>query len=113
MAVASSYDVVAVASKRNHALCSSLGAREVFDYADTNIVSALVAALHGRELVGAFDCIADHEQTILPCAQVLAQSKGSKKVISVLTPGTTGIPDGVTCLRGTLHRDNGKCVHKS
>jgi NADPH:quinone reductase-like Zn-dependent oxidoreductase len=100
MAVLSGYDVAVVAGKRNHGLCTSLGASKVFDHSGPNVVSTVVEALKGHELVGAFDAIGDHEKSTKPCAEVLSQTQGSKKLISSLQPPESGLPDNVQALRG-------------
>ena len=55
LAVASGVDVVSTASKKNFDLVKKLGAKEVFDYAQTNVVEDLVAYLKDKQVAGAYD----------------------------------------------------------
>ena len=55
LAVASGLDVYATASVKNFDYCKSLGAKEVFDYGNPDIVSKLVSALQDTEVAGAYD----------------------------------------------------------
>ena len=89
MAVAAGYEVYAVASTRNHTLCSLLGASRVFDYANDKVEDAIVRALEEKTVVGALDCISDSERTIPACARILAQTNGQKKLVTVLAPRDT------------------------
>lgn len=102
MAHAAGYEVYTTASKRNHALCSSLGATKVFDHADSDVERLIIEALESKTLVGALDCIADKEKTVPACANILAQTSGSKKVVTVMAPPTTGLAEGVQAQRCEL-----------
>lgn len=84
-AKAAGYDVMITASKANHELCKSLGASDVFDYRDPDVVEQIVAALQVRVLAGTFDCVGTRD-SLEPCTDIVAQSKGSKLVMCVLTP---------------------------
>ena len=55
LAVAAGYKVITTSSPRNHQLCKSLGASEVFDHSSLSIVGDLTAALQKYKAVGAFD----------------------------------------------------------
>nr|POE82749.1 dehydrogenase azaj [Quercus suber] len=100
LAKAAGYDVYVTASKRNHALCQSMGASKVFDYTDSQIEDRLIEALQGQTVVGALDCIADGEKTTAPCMRVLSRVDGRKRLLSVLAPPEAGLPEGVEALRG-------------
>jgi NADPH:quinone reductase-like Zn-dependent oxidoreductase len=54
LAAAAGYDVIATASPHNFALCERLGASQVFDYHDPNARAAIIAALRGKTIAGAF-----------------------------------------------------------
>lgn len=99
MATAAGYEVYTTASKRNHALCRSLGAAKVFDHADANTVGDMIEALQGKPVVGAYDCVVDQEKTILPLVKILQQSNGPKLISCVLTPPETEFPGGVKAQR--------------
>jgi NADPH:quinone reductase-like Zn-dependent oxidoreductase len=102
MAGAAGYEVYTVASKRNHALCLSIGATKVFDRASDNLVQLIVEALEDKIVVGALDCIVDGESTVNSCARILAQANGCKKVMTVHTPPQTKPVDGVVAQRGEI-----------
>lgn len=55
LAVAAGYKVITTSSLRNHQLCKSLGASELFDHSSLSIVGDLTAALQQHKVVGAFD----------------------------------------------------------
>ena len=55
LAVASEFDVYAIASKRNFDYCRQLGATEVVDYRTPSVVDDMVEALKGTEVAGAYD----------------------------------------------------------
>ncbi|KAK5074504.1 hypothetical protein LTR70_010644 [Exophiala xenobiotica] len=106
MASAAGYDVFVMASKRNHELCSSLGSVRNFDYADSDVVDQVVEALQGKTVVGAYDCVGDHEKTLKPCTEILVNSAGKKLVVTLLEPPGDVSANGVrtirTNIRGTL-----------
>lgn len=101
MAVASGYDVVAITGKRNHELCKSSGASSVFHHADSDVINTVTNALKDKELVGAYDCIGDPETALRPTSEILIRSRGTKKLMSVLTPLEQGIVEGIQAVRGT------------
>lgn len=100
MARAAGYEVVTTASGRNHGLCRALGASAVFDHADGGVEEAIAAALAGRTVAGALDCIADNDKTAPACARILARASGRRKLVSVLAPPETGLAEGVEAQRG-------------
>ncbi|CAK4034991.1 Zinc-binding alcohol dehydrogenase domain-containing cipB [Lecanosticta acicola] len=99
MAHAAGYEVYTTASKRNHQLCSSIGAEKVFDHSDPQVVEDIVIALKGKKVIGALDCIVDAEKTIPPLGQILAQTEGQKKIAAVLNPPDVQLPEGVQAQR--------------
>ncbi|KAK4541884.1 hypothetical protein LTR36_007248 [Oleoguttula mirabilis] len=99
MAHAAGYEVYTVASVRNHGLCSSLGATAVFDHAAPDVEDAIVAALNGKVMVGALDCIVDEEKTVPVCARILARTSGRKKLMMVLSPPDIELAEGVEAQR--------------
>ncbi|GFG19311.1 zinc-binding alcohol dehydrogenase domain-containing protein cipB [Aspergillus udagawae] len=54
LAVSAGYQVISTSSPRNFDYVKSLGATHVFDYRSRTLVKDLLAALQGRELVGAY-----------------------------------------------------------
>ncbi|KAK4496412.1 hypothetical protein PRZ48_012392 [Zasmidium cellare] len=80
------YDIVAFASKANHDLVRSLGAKACFDYHDTDVVQNVVKDLQGKEVVGAFDCISKPETLGVLC-EILANTPNARKLIAAIQPG--------------------------
>lgn len=54
LAASAGYEVVSTCSPKNFAYVKSLGVAHVFDYNSKTLVADMVAALHNRELAGAF-----------------------------------------------------------
>jgi len=86
LAVAAGYEVFAIASGHNHDFLRSIGAGQCFDYNDANIVEAVVKALIGKDIVGAYDAISK-EPTLHALCDILHRSGGRKFIASVM-PGT-------------------------
>ena len=104
LAVAAGYEVVTTASERNFDMVRSLGAKEVFDYRKQSVVEDIVAALKGKDVVGAFDAAgksssgaydtAADDSSFQMCASVLSMVPGGKFIASVqMLPET--LPDGI------------------
>lgn len=102
LAHAAGYEVYTVASERNRAFCLSIGATKVFDRADENVEQLIVQSLEDKNVVGALDCIVDGDLTVIPCAKILAQTKGCKKVMTVLTPPHREPVEGIEAQRGEI-----------
>ncbi|KAI1608249.1 zinc binding dehydrogenase [Exophiala viscosa] len=85
MAALAGYDVVAVASSKNHDMVKGLGAKTCFDQNNTTIVDDLVEHLKGKDVVGAYAAIST-PLTIPLCCEVLDKCGGNKVVASVM-PG--------------------------
>jgi NADPH:quinone reductase-like Zn-dependent oxidoreductase len=94
MATHAGYEVVGVASKRNHGMVESLGASVCFDQTDTNLVDKIVAYLDGREVVGAFDAISN-ESTLNTICEIIGRSGGRKLVASVMPGAEAKATNGV------------------
>lgn len=96
LAVAAGYDVVATASPRNTSLLRELGARQVLDRRDPEVVDRIVDALDGRRLAGV---LAIGTGSSAPSIDVAARADGSRRVASVSTavsfervrPGSTAV----------------------
>ena len=83
LAVAAGYEVVTTASPRNFGYVQGLGASEVFDYSDTNVVAKLVKALQTRDMAGALAISAGSGAL---CIDVLARSQGRRIVSMASAP---------------------------
>ncbi|KAK1245589.1 hypothetical protein MKX08_005218 [Trichoderma sp. CBMAI-0020] len=79
------YEVIAIASKRNHNLIHSLGASVCFDQADSTVKDDIVAYLKGRNVVGAFDAISS-DSTIETVCEILKEA-GTRKFMASVRPG--------------------------
>jgi NADPH:quinone reductase-like Zn-dependent oxidoreductase len=88
MATHAGYEVVGVASKRNHEMVKGLGASMCFDQSDPTLVDDIVAYLHGKEVAGAYCAIAD-DSVLNDVCEILNKSGGRKLVASVM-PGAEG-----------------------
>jgi len=75
LAVAAGYSVVVTASPKNFDYVRSLGAAQAFDYRNKDVVRDIVAALRGKEVVGA---LAIGTGSALDCIEILAQCRGRK-----------------------------------
>jgi NADPH:quinone reductase-like Zn-dependent oxidoreductase len=91
LARASGYDVIAVASPKNFDLLKKLGASQVFDYHDADIVPQLVAAFNGKTSAGALSVATG---SLLQTAEVISKVSGSKFVSSA-NPVTETLPEGI------------------
>ena len=83
LAVAAGYSVVATASPKNFDYVKSLGATHTFDYRSNRLVRDMVAALRGRQVVGALAIGAGSTDD---CLEILAQCQGRKFVASCSSP---------------------------
>ncbi|KAF2166976.1 hypothetical protein M409DRAFT_54734 [Zasmidium cellare ATCC 36951] len=81
------YEVVAIASKANHDLVQSLGAKSSFDYNDSDIVQSVIRGLKGKEVVGMFDCISKPE-TLGALCEILSKTTNARKLIAAIQPGS-------------------------
>ena len=85
MATHAEYEVVGVASKRNHEMVRGLGASMCFDQSDPTLVDDIVTYLNGKEVVGAYDAVSN-DSTLKAICEILDRSGGRKLVASVM-PG--------------------------
>lgn len=83
LAVAAGYDVVTIASPKNHDYMRKLGATHVFDYRSRSVERDIVAALKGKQLAGAFAIGAG---SVDSCIRILAQCEGRKFVANCSSP---------------------------
>jgi NADPH:quinone reductase-like Zn-dependent oxidoreductase len=82
LARASGYEVIATASPHNAAMVRTLGAAEVFDHSDADVVDRIVAALRGKTLAGAFHATGNLADTF----GVVRSVEGRRFVTSTLPP---------------------------
>ena len=75
LARAAGYKVFATASRRNFDFAKELGASEVFDYTDSEVVEKIKDRLKGAKLAGVYDSIGE-EGTTRACAEVLSNAGG-------------------------------------
>jgi NADPH:quinone reductase-like Zn-dependent oxidoreductase len=93
LAAAGGYEVVAVASRHNFALCKSVGASSTFDYKEANFIDEAAAALKGKDLVGCFDAIGGADTCKAIC-EILEKSGTRRRLVSV-KPGSESLaPEG-------------------
>lgn len=92
LAVAAGYSVVTTASSKNFEYVRSLGATFAFDYKSKNVVHDIVAALKGKQVMGA---LAIGAGSTAACIDMLAQCGGRKFVANVSSPiPFDAIPEG-------------------
>jgi len=97
LATAAGYDVVSTASKRNHDYVKDLGATEVFDHTDPEVVERISKRLQGIDLAGICDSIGE-ESSIRACAAILSQLGGGE-FATVLWP-PNDLPENVKVTMG-------------
>ncbi|PQE15336.1 hypothetical protein CJF30_00011171 [Rutstroemia sp. NJR-2017a BBW] len=85
LAVQAGYDVVAVASERNHEMVKTLGATVCFDQKDSTLVDRIVDYLRGKDVAGALHVIND--DTALESLCEILERSGGKKLIASVIPG--------------------------
>jgi NADPH:quinone reductase-like Zn-dependent oxidoreductase len=83
LAKAAGYGVVTTSSPKNFDYMKSLGADVVFDYNSTSLVRDIVAALKGKQVMGA---MAIGSGSALTCMDVLAECQGRKFVANISAP---------------------------
>ncbi|KAI0388776.1 GroES-like protein [Xylariaceae sp. FL0594] len=94
LAVAAGYEVYSTASRANFELVRGLGATAVFDYHDDACAADMVAALRGKEVVGAMSI---NPGGVAICADVLKNTNSTKMFIADAgPPPPTGYPESIT-----------------
>ncbi|WP_345817595.1 zinc-binding alcohol dehydrogenase family protein (plasmid) [Paraburkholderia sp. PREW-6R] len=83
LAAAAGYEVVTTASPKNFEYVKGLGASQVFDYNDAQVVPAMVKYLGAHEMVGAL-AIGAGSGTL--CIDILSQCKGRRIVAMASAP---------------------------
>jgi threonine dehydrogenase-like Zn-dependent dehydrogenase len=98
LAVAAGYEVIATASPRNFDYVKRLGARAAFDYRSRTVISDIVSALQGREIVGA---LAIGLGSAAACIDIAGACNGNR-FVALATPAASF--DDVPAGRGRLRR---------
>lgn len=99
LAIAAGYDVVSAASQRNHEYVKDLGALEVFDHTDPEVVEKILKRLEAVDVAGVYDCIGE-ETSIRACAAILSRLGGGV-LPTVLWP-PNDLPENVKATLGKL-----------
>ncbi|KAK2052693.1 zinc-binding dehydrogenase [Colletotrichum caudatum] len=99
LAVGAGYEVIATASPKNFGYLKTLGAKEVFDYRSATVVRDIIAAFRGRTSAGA---IAIGSNSLVPCVNIIAASKGRKFVAQASVAGSGKPPTSMTGLASLL-----------
>lgn len=94
LAVASGVDVVVTASPRNFQYCKDLGAKECFDYHNSDVEDQIVKALEGQTVVGAYHAVGA-DGAVQACARIVDRTKGKAIVVTVRGVPEKGIPSSV------------------
>jgi len=99
LASAAGLSIFATASSENFDYVKELGASQVFDYNDPEVVTNMIEAARGKKVVGAYDPIAS-DATTMACAKFL-EAFGGGKILTTL-PDSSGLvlPEGVERLSG-------------
>ena len=83
LAVAAGYEVVTTASPRNFDYVRGLGASQVYDYNETNVVATLVKFLCDRDMAGALAIAAGSGAS---CIEVMRRCQGHRIVSMASSP---------------------------
>ena len=86
LATQAGYEVVGVASKRNHDMVKACGAVQCFDHGDSGLIDDAVEYLKGKTVVGAFDAIST-ESTLGPICEILDKAEAKQKLVAAVMPG--------------------------
>jgi len=108
LAAAAGYEVATTASPKNNDYVRALGAAQVFDHHSPTVVADVIAALAGKQVVGA---LAIGPGSARSCSEVVA-SCGGKKFVSMVTPPASfdTPPAGTGDLLRALPRSVGSVV---
>ena len=97
----SGFKVFATASPAHHEYLKSLGAFEVFDYKDPEVVSKIAAAAKsaGTPVTFGYDTISEGNTSQLTADTILASSGKGKLVLTLPWPGKEPAPEGIEILQ--------------
>lgn len=83
LAVAAGYEVISTSSPKNFELLKSLGATEVFDYKDPEVVDKIIDSIKGKLIAGA---LAIGENSMFRCLDVLGSCQGDRRLAMATFP---------------------------
>ncbi len=83
LAAAAGYEVVTTASPRNFDYVRGLGASQVFDYNDANVVETIVKSLGNRDMAGALAIAAGSGAS---CIEIMSRCQGQRIVSMASSP---------------------------
>ncbi|CAI6323361.1 unnamed protein product [Periconia digitata] len=92
---AGGYTILTTASAKNFDFVKELGATQVFDHHDPDIVKKLVDAARGKEILGAYDTIST-AQTVRACGEYLHELGGGRFTKVDRTVDASDLPASVT-----------------
>ena len=101
MAKAAGFEVATTCSEHNFEYCKGLGADNVFDHRQEDVVDQMVKALEGKESAGVFDAVMP-DDSIVKSAEIAHRLAGKKHVATVMVGPPTpqhvpeGLPEDVT-----------------
>lgn len=105
LAKAAGYSIITTTSAKNFSYVRKLGADQVFDYTKTSTTADIIAALEGKDVAGALDCIGG--SACIACVDIIHATSGTGAVATT-KGGCDDPPEGVTVKRifGTTLKDN-------
>lgn len=83
LAVAAGYEIISTCSPKNFNLVESLGATDVFDYKDPQVIDRIVGTMKGKLLAGA---MAIGEDSMFRCLDVLGRCQGDRRLAMATFP---------------------------
>ncbi|KXS93610.1 hypothetical protein AC578_7808 [Pseudocercospora eumusae] len=83
---AADYEVMAIASEKNHGILRNIGAGECFGYHDPDMAKRITEKPKGKRVVGALDAIPKQETIGTPC-EILEHVDAEEKVMAAVPPG--------------------------
>lgn len=95
LATHAGYEVIGVASSKNHEMVKHLGASVCFDQNDPTVVNNIVKYLQDKDVVGAFSAI-NSEAVLGSLCEIIDRSGGIKLVASVMPGAEQKASRGVT-----------------
>jgi NADPH:quinone reductase-like Zn-dependent oxidoreductase len=90
LATQAGYEVIGVASKKNHEFVKSLGAVAMFDQSDPEIVQGILSAVDSKHVVAAYDATTN-QQSVEALCEVLSKSNAEQQKICVVLPTALGL----------------------
>ncbi|KAF2720020.1 GroES-like protein [Polychaeton citri CBS 116435] len=92
------YEVFTTSSVHNFEYCRNLGADEVFDYKESNVVPSILAAVNktGKQCVGAFGAYLGTDKLCAELIRQLPSSSGHSNIVATVMPEGYGfsVPEG-------------------